>query len=259
MSERNSTKKSNPDLAQTDNLYMTSQSKLVNTWAENLLDAYVPTGLLLNERYDILYIFGDAGQYLRFQDSQGTPNVLQMTHGDFHTTVQAALHRASRSKETIVFSHIQTIANDGEAILKITVKPLINKRYSTTHYFMALEPEEVPDQLAIPPIPSQIFDANEALQARNAALERELAQTNAYLQTTIEELETANEELQSTNEELTMSNEELQSTNEELHSVNEELYTVNAEYQRKIEELTQLTNDMQNLQRSTQIGVIFSG
>ncbi|MBC7974130.1 MAG: PAS domain-containing protein, partial [Myxococcales bacterium] len=53
------------------------------------------------------------------------------------------------------------------------------------------------------------------------------------------------------------SNEELQSTNEELQSVNEELYTVNAEYQSKIAELTELTNDMDNLLASTDIGTIF--
>ena len=67
----------------------------------------------------------------------------------------------------------------------------------------------------------------------------------------------SNEELQATNEELQASNEELQSTNEELQSVNEELYTVNAEYQRKIAELTELTNDMDNLLASTEVGTIF--
>ncbi|MGB7444456.1 MAG: ATP-binding protein, partial [Coleofasciculaceae cyanobacterium] len=76
-------------------------------------------------------------------------------------------------------------------------------------------------------------------------------------QVTIEELETTNEEQQATNEELLASNEELQSTNEELQSVNEELYTVNGEYQSKIQELTQLNNDIDNLLRSTDIGVVF--
>jgi len=58
-------------------------------------------------------------------------------------------------------------------------------------------------------------------------------------------------------EELTASNEELQSSNEELHSVNEELYSVNREYELKIHELTQLTQDMDNLLGSTSIGTIF--
>ncbi len=88
-------------------------------------------------------------------------------------------------------------------------------------------------------------------------LEDELRYTKENLQAALEEMETTNEELQATNEELLASNEELQSTNEELHSVNEELYTVNAEYQRKITELTELTDDMDNLLRSTEVGTIF--
>lgn len=88
-------------------------------------------------------------------------------------------------------------------------------------------------------------------------LEQELHYTQQHLQTTIEELETANEELKSTNEELIASNEELQSTNEELQSVNEELISVNNQYERKIEELTDLNNDIDNLLISTTIATIF--
>ena len=90
-----------------------------------------------------------------------------------------------------------------------------------------------------------------------AGLEQELLYTKENLQAAIEELQTSNEELQASNEELLASNEELQSTNEELQSVNEELYTVNAEYQRKISELIELTNDMDNLLSSTEVGSIF--
>ena len=105
--------------------------------------------------------------------------------------------------------------------------------------------------------PAQSFDAQGESADRIRQLEQELVYTKEHLQTTIEELEASNEELQSTNEELVASNEELQSTNEELHSVNEELYTVNAEYQKKIDELTQLTNDIDNLLHSTDIGTVF--
>ena len=93
--------------------------------------------------------------------------------------------------------------------------------------------------------------------AARRTLEDELRYTRDNLHTTIQDLETSNEELQAINEEMVASNEELQSTNEELHSVNEELYTVNAEHQRKIEELTLLTEDMENLFRSSDIATIF--
>ena len=88
-------------------------------------------------------------------------------------------------------------------------------------------------------------------------MEAELTHTKENLQSAIEELETSNEELQAVERGAQTSNEELQSTNEELQSVNEELYTVNAEYQRKIAELTELTNDMDNLLSSTEVGTIF--
>jgi two-component system CheB/CheR fusion protein len=90
-----------------------------------------------------------------------------------------------------------------------------------------------------------------------SALEAELAYTKENLQAATEELESSNEELQAANEELLASNEELQSTNEELQSVNEELYSVNAEYQRKIADLTELGNDMENLLASTDVGTVF--
>jgi two-component system CheB/CheR fusion protein len=99
---------------------------------------------------------------------------------------------------------------------------------------------------------------------RVAELEFELKSMREQLQSTIEELEASNEELQSTNEELQSANEELQSSNEELEtskeelqSVNEELMTVNAESQSKIDELIQVTNDMNNLLSATKIATIF--
>jgi two-component system CheB/CheR fusion protein len=101
-------------------------------------------------------------------------------------------------------------------------------------------------------------------EQRIADLAQELRTKEEYLQTTIEELETTNEELKSSNEELQSSNEELQSSNEELEtskeelqSLNEELVTVNTELQKKIDELSQANNDMNNLLAGTGIGTIF--
>ena len=106
-------------------------------------------------------------------------------------------------------------------------------------------------------VPVEPVDFSQLNRDQFHDLELELRYTKESLQATVEELETSNEELQATNEEFVASNEELQSTNEELHSVNEELYTVNAEYQKKIAELTELTNDMDNLLVSTAVHTVF--
>jgi two-component system CheB/CheR fusion protein len=72
-----------------------------------------------------------------------------------------------------------------------------------------------------------------------------------------EEMLSSNEEMQSTNEEMQSTNEELETSKEELQSVNEELITVNAELQTKIEQLSDMQNDMKNLLDNVNIGIIF--
>lgn len=63
-------------------------------------------------------------------------------------------------------------------------------------------------------------------------------------------------EPQSTNEELRSTMEELE-TSKELQSMNEELQTVNQENRHKVEELAQLSSDLQNLLAATHIATLF--
>ena len=95
------------------------------------------------------------------------------------------------------------------------------------------------------------------IKMKLAETNAQLGDTRKVLFDTVQELEKSNQEQQDAFEQLTAANEELQSTNEELQSVNEELYTVNFEYQSKIHELSDLTNDMDNLMRCTDIGIVF--
>jgi two-component system CheB/CheR fusion protein len=138
--------------------------------------------------------------------------------------------------------------------LKLAVKPVTIQSTGDEYFLISFETQK---KKTVPTPPENSIDFDIASRDRLAELEDELRYTKENLQATIEEMETTNEELQATNEELVASNEELQSRNEELHSVNEELYTVNAEHQRKITELTEMTDDMDNLLRSTEIGTIF--
>ena len=96
------------------------------------------------------------------------------------------------------------------------------------------------------------------------ALEQHLHEKDQRLQVLVEEHETsreemkaANEELQSANEELRSTLEELETSKEELQSMNEELSTLNQENRHKVEELGQLSDDLQNLLVSTDIATLF--
>ncbi len=210
--------------------------------------------VLVNDQLEIEHTFGEASRYISIYRGAPTLNLIELLTRELRTAVSAAVYRARREKRTIVFSGIQTGEKEDATQVDVCVQPLPSTRRSGMHLFIRFE-----DATRPLPDPDRIGNADfsEANREHMDSIETELRFTKENLQATIEELETSNEELQATNEELLASNEELQSTNEELHSVNEELYTVNAEYQKKIDELTELTRDMDNLLLSTDVHTIF--
>jgi two-component system, chemotaxis family, CheB/CheR fusion protein len=221
---------------------------------ESLLDQTLPPSVLVDEQLRIVHTFGNTSPYLRLRKGVPSLSLTDMLSEDLRTAVGAAVHRAMREKEPVSFSGISMKRDDAEISLDVGVIPLPATRRVGPHALIRFE-EGGPAQASL----RVDLDMNvtEVSRQHIESLETELRFTKETLQATIQELETSNEELQATNEELLASNEELQSTNEELHSVNEELYTVNAEYQRKIQELIELTNDMDNLLSSTEVHTLF--
>jgi len=113
----------------------------------------------------------------------------------------------------------------------------------------------------LPPLPRSPFVNGDQ---RVKELDAELSLTRQRLQSIIEEYESSREEMKASNEEAQSSNEELRSTmeeletsKEELQSINEELQTVNQQNKLKVEELGQLSSDLQNLMASTDIATLF--
>ena len=225
---------------------------LVNEAFSHFLSEQKATCLLVDREYKLLHIFNNSLEVLEFKTGRATMDVTKLVESSLQLPLHTALHRARRERRTVAYAGIR-LGEDDDSLsvnLKVTYQET-NKL--VRDFFSVFIQEEIRPQ----PISGEPFEANTEASQRIMELEYELQQTRENLQAVIEELETTNEEQQATNEELTASNEELQSTNEELHSVNEELYTVNAEYQSKIEELTELNNDIDNLLRSTDIGVVF--
>ena len=218
-----------------------------------LMKAYVPPCLLVDEKLDIMHVFGDASALLKLPPGGATLNVLKLLPSSVAMVTGTALNRAFRSGEEFSLSGIPVKDREGVAAISLRVQPYAVRKTGRRFALVVLDRADAPRL----PVRESDFDLNADAAERIRGLEQELLSRGENLQATIEELETANEELQATNEELLASNEELQSTNEELQSVNEELYSVNAEYQAKVEELTEITNDLDNLLHSTEIGTVF--
>ncbi len=212
------------------------------------------TCLLVNDDLELFHVVTDTIKIIHVPEGGITRVIGDLVPEELRLPINTALHRAKREQKPVLYGSINF--NPGDDVVRsvnIEVTYYASDARADDFFMLIIDNEE--RQSANQPLETFQQDA-EATQ-RILDLEYELQQNRENLQATIEELETTNEEQQATNEELLASNEELQSTNEELHSVNEELYTVNTEYQTKIRELTELTNDVDNLLRSSEIGVLF--
>ncbi|MGB7324679.1 MAG: CheR family methyltransferase, partial [Rubripirellula sp.] len=238
-----------------------SDRELMNAYDVMLTD-FVPTAFLMNDQNELVHSFGNLNHIVRVPNGRATNSVLDMLPTDLRTMVIGAVQQAARTGEPVVIDRVRVSDQDSIANYRVTVRR-IPHRHGDGHYtFVAMQPaeEESAANLTAPAnmtVETETFVVGDVARDRIHVLETDLRHSRESLQATIEELESSNEELQATNEEMVASNEELQSTNEELHSVNEELYTVNAEYQNKISELTELTEDMDNLLNSTDVHTLF--
>ncbi|MEO0767982.1 MAG: chemotaxis protein CheB [Cyanobacteria bacterium J06649_4] len=229
------------------------ESKIVNNVFKHAFGDRKVTCLLVNRENEMVRIFFNSANLLSLSVGEVNVIVTDMVPSSLKLPLETALHRAKRENQSVVYTGIPLQRED--QTLSVNLKIGFESDTIRSEDYLVVMFEILPTVLLAESVQSYELASDAAEQI--SSLEYELKQTRENLQVTIEELETINEEQQATNEELLASNEELQSTNEELQSVNEELYTVNSEHQNKINELVQLNEDVDNLLRSTNIGVVF--
>ena len=238
---------------------------------QKIVERYAPPSLLVSPDYRVVHLSEHVGRYLRHPGGEATTNVFKLLPPELHVELRTALH-AAREQGVVVHTKSVPVPVEG------AVQPVVLSIYPTHEpeqdgFFVVIfhESEEVPAHLsATPPRaraePRQRTSADRQSEPDAAVrqLETELDDTKQRLQAIIEEYETSqeemkasNEEMQSTNEELRSTMEELETSKEELQSLNEELTTLNQENRHKVEELSQLSGDLQNLLAATDIATLF--
>ena len=212
----------------------------------NLLGQQKATCLLVDKNNHVVYMFEDLAKVLKFPTGNPTTEAIKLVILPLQLPLNTALRRAQKERTPVAYTGIKVGEGANQRILSLKVTYEQASKIAGD-FLMVTIAEDAEVEVAPQ---ARHFEADSEVSHRILDLEYELQQSRENLQATIEELETTNEEQQATNE-------ELQSTNEELHSVNEELFTINAEYQSKIQELTELNADVDNLLQSTDIGVVF--
>lgn len=216
-----------------------------------LLSSVLPPSVLIDVNGIIVQTINDVSQFVQIQPGWFSNRLLDNLPREMSLLLSAQLRRLKKDKNDVLTEEISGLRSLGEKSLLLETRKIETEK--TFFYLVSFKLKETPKGIKR----SKSVDLDLEYGDRLNELQKELQSTKESLQATVEELETSNEELQSSNEELIASNEELQSTNEELQSVNEELFTVNSEFQIKLDELTRLNTDINNLLLNTQIGALY--
>ncbi len=227
-----------------------------------LIEEYAPPCVIINSDFNVLYIYGKTGKFLEPAPGEASLNILKMIKDGMKHELSSGVRKVHTSETAVRYDGLRVKYNGGTVSANLIIQPLKKEEYFKGLILVVFE--------ELHEIKSTEKDINHkgvsltVEKGKISELEREIKLKDEHLQSTVEEMETANEELKSTNEELQSANEELQSTNEELEtskeelqSVNEELVTVNTELLKKIDELSRISNDMNNLLAGTGIATIF--
>ncbi|HET6628880.1 MAG TPA: chemotaxis protein CheB [Woeseiaceae bacterium] len=221
---------------------------------EALLALYMPQAFLLDDRFQLQHCFGGAERFLQVKGGRTSTALPGLLTGRIKTAVAGLLERFKQDPTTSHTVNLRRAETGDSEDYRITVLPVSLRRSSRTNVLVEIHAVASPaaGEQSLSEVDSGVVAAEYV-----ESLERDLELARGQLQSTVEELEAANEELQAANEELIASNEELQSTNEELRSVNEELNSVNVDHQKKIGELTEVTEDLESLLHTIDVGVLF--
>ena len=225
-----------------------------------LLQRYSPSAVLTNDKGDILYITGRTGKYLEPAAGKANWNIFAMAREGLRYKLAGAFRKALLQKDEITLRGLEVKTNGSVQTVDLTIQTL-QKPEGLRGMVMIV----FTDVVLSPKTKTRNRKGESAAQGdRVTVVENELLAARDELQTCREEMQTsqevaksANEELQSANEELQSTNEEMTTSKEELQSLNEELQTVNAELQARVDELSRVENDWENLLNSTDIATLF--
>lgn len=232
---------------------------------EILLARYAPSGVVVNERMEVVQFRGLGAGYIEPAAGAATLDLFKLARRDLIPGLRAALQQARQTGRKSHVDGIRFKAGDQSRVVRIEAIPFTMEGTSSPFYIVLFNDSEHPEPRPEPddeqPASSRAEVGEERLR-----LENELAETRNYLEGLIEDKEAASEELRAANEEVQSANEELQSTNEELEtakeeiqSTNEELTTVNDELRIRNTELGQISNDLLNVLISTNVPMLIVG
>ena len=229
------------------------QSLLADLVRKLVIDAHSPAAVLINRKFECLYLLGPTERFLHVAPGHPTFDLLAMALPAIRARLRATILRAMQGSTRIIAPGGE-IERDGHFLpFSIDIQPVTSEGRDLllVCFIEAVRSE--------PARGKAVHDAT-----HDITLERELEAARADLQSAIHDLQISAEDQKSINDEASSLNEELQSTNEELltskeelQSLNEELTALNTQLHEALERQRTTSNDLQNVLNSTNVATVF--
>ena len=234
---------------------------------QRMVERYAPPSLLVGPDDEVVHLSERVGRYLAFPSGGPTTSVSRLVRTELRSELRAALG-AARERGQPTRSKPVTVQVGGEPrSVALDVRPALEPPQEGLTLVLFDEREADPSEGARAAPPRGVSEPASGAQAGRVRVrepEAELDLARQRLQALVEEhgasqeeMRASNEELRSMNEELRSTLEELETSKEELQSMNEELQTLNQENKHRVEELAQLSADLQHLMAATDIATLF--
>ena len=221
---------------------------------EKMAERYAPPSILVNEHHEVVHYSAHAGRYLLIPGGEPTNNVYKLVQEPLGIELRATLYAARESGAGARSKPIQLEGQPYQIVLR--VRPA--EEPDLKGYFLVIFDQiEPPEAAGGPADQARADSAVRELETELDLTKKRLGTAIGEYEASREEMYASLEELQSSNEELRSTTEELETSKEELQSMNEELVTANQENRHRLDELSQLTADLQNFLAATDIPTLF--
>jgi len=231
---------------------------------QRMLQQFGPPSALVNTEDRVVHLSELAGRFFLHPGGEPTTNIYKLVRPELRLELRSVMQESREAGGTTRSTPISVKFNGDTSVVLMRAIPARSQQDTgcTLVIFEEREPRAFTDRQET----ENDHDSADHSDGRSGdrELEAELELTRQRLQSLVEEYETsqeemkaANEEMQSANEELRSTMEELETSKEELQSMNEELQTVNQENRHRVEELAQLSSDLNNLFAATDIATLY--
>ena len=238
----------------------TTELSAFGSMHQRMVELYAPPSILVSPDNKIVHLSEHAGAHLKLPGGELTVNVFKLVRDELRVELQGLLQTARQRKKTVVSKPISLLAEGKDRSLVMSVRPALEPQQDG--FALIIFEERAIEQVALQPPkaeaePDELAAIVTDLRAELAVSHQRISGVIEQYESVQEEMRASNEEMQSSNEEIRSTMEELETSKEELQSINEELQTVNQENRHKVEELAQLSSDLQNLLSATGIATLF--